>query len=183
MTHSRPTGPAAVFLGLESISVDPNLGSRSLARIAAATLAESLRLPSLWDLCEFDGRQVALHVRIVDIDGGCHIVRSSTLLTLLGFGNARLKLRAWLHDIRSGRQLASFTHMLQHNGLSRGAEDYLQDNSEALVVELSRKAAHDLTVRARKRLRPPGSLLKLFTRFRHNLGSTRYAYEEKDGPS
>ena len=146
------------------------------------TLTEALALPSIGDLGGIDRRRIALRVHVADVYGGCHIVRSSYLLSLLGFGNARLKLHARLHDLDSGLPLSSFTHFLRHNGLNRGAEDYLEDNSAALVKELSRQAAHDLTTRASKRLRPPLPVSKLVDRFRHQFGSNRYAYDKRNHP-
>ena len=150
------------------------------------TLTEALALPSIVDLGDpggIDGRRIALRVHIADVCGGCHIVRSSYLLSLLGFGNARLKLHARLHDLDSGLPLSSFTLFLRHNGLSRGAEDYLEDNSAALVKELSRRAAYDLASRARKRLRPLLPASKLINRFRHQSGSNPYAYDKSNHPS
>ena len=177
---------APVYLALDTISLNRHLRSPELGRPAVTTLTEALALPSIGDLGDLGGidrRRIALRVHIADVYGGCHIVRSSYLLSLLGFGNARLKLHVRLHDLDSGLRLSSFTHFLRHSGLNRGAEDYLEDNSAALVKELSLRAAHDLTTRARKRLRPPLPVSKLVNRFRHQFGSNRYAYDKRNNPS
>ena len=151
--------------------------------MAAAALGDAFELPSVSDLGGVDGRRAALAVHIADVDGGCHVVRCSYLLTLLGFGNARLKLYARLYDLDSGLPFSSFTRVLRHNGLSRGADDYLQDNGAALVKELSQRAAYDLTMRARKRLRPLFPLHDLFNRFRRLFGSHHHAYDKRNTPS
>ena len=189
MTSNTRRGPAhhaPVCLALDTISLSRQLRSPELGRPAATTLTEALALPSvveLGDLGGTDGRQIVLRVHIADVYGGCHVLRSSYLLSLLGFGNARLKLRVRLHDLDSGLPLSSFTLFLRHNGLSRGADDYLEDNGAALVKELSRRAAYDLTTRAHKRLRPLLPASKLSNRFRHPSGSNPYAYDKSNHPS
>lgn len=185
-TRSGPAHHAPVCLALDTISLNRHLRSPELGRPVVTTLTEVLALPSIVDLGDrggIHGRRIALRVHIADVYGGCHIVRSSYLLSLLGFGNARLKLYARLHDLDSGLPLSSFTHFLRHNGLSRGAEDYLEYNGAALVKELSRRAAHDLTTRAHRRLRLLLPMSKLINRFRHQSGSNPYAYDKRNNPS
>ena len=186
MTSNTRSGPAhhvPVCLALDTISLSRHVRSPELGRPAVTTLTEALALPSIVDLGGIDGRRIVLRIHIADVYGGCHIVRSSYLLSLLGFGNARLKLRVRLHDLDSGLPLSSFTLFLRHNGLSRGADDYLEDNSAALVKELSRQAAYDLMTRAHKRLRPLLPVSKLSNRFRHQSGSNPYAYDKSNHPS
>ncbi len=143
-----------VYLALDRIIAGPGSGPPELGLLAVRALQDALALPPVAALADVDERQFALSVEIVAVNGGCRFVRSSHLLASLGFGNARLTVRARLHDLRDGQPVLTFRRTLRHNGLSRGADEYLEDNGTALIQELSVLAAYRLVQRIHRVFKP-----------------------------
>lgn len=182
-TRSSPKPRTPVYLALDSIKVSRDLSSPELGRLASTTLCDALALPSVLELSGLEGRRLALQVYILDVGRGCHITRSSNLLSLLGFGNARLSLRAEVFDLDDELLLLRCTRFLRHGGLNRGADDYLRDNGADLIKELSIRAAYDLTTRVHKRVRSRLHSGNPVNRFHHQLESAEYAdYKKSSDP-
>ncbi|MEM7432229.1 MAG: hypothetical protein AAF351_09920 [Pseudomonadota bacterium] len=130
-----------VSIALRPIRKGHDLKNPELGQVAIRTLTDTLQLPSMVDFDIASKHHISLQIAIRDIDAGDFLIRSSCLFSLLGFGNARLGLDVELNDTATGRSIATFTHSAKHNGLSRGANDYLRDNSDDLIRELSHNAA------------------------------------------
>ncbi|MEM7504229.1 MAG: hypothetical protein AAF417_19470 [Pseudomonadota bacterium] len=137
------------MLALDRIDICRGLYEPSLGRLAAQRLAHALAFPPMHALGR-SAEGIVVHIEIIDVSRGCHYIRSSTLAALLGFGNARLRYRAQVRDLRSDKPLLAFSDALRHSGLSRGSVDYLTDNGLTLVSELCVLAARRLEARIRK---------------------------------
>ena len=168
--HRQP-----VYLSLDNISLDSSVRSAKLGRLVLQSLREALALPSTDELDGVEGRRLALNVLVLDVSGGCHVIRSSYLLSLLGFGNAFIRLRAQVHDLDTGKALLTCTRMMRHNGLNRPSADYLCNNGESLVEELSILLAFDLTTQLHRRVQRFWHWRKWAQGFTHQQESKLYA--------
>ena len=170
MMHRSP-----VYLSLDTVSLDPDVGRVELGRLVSKSLQHALALPSIRELSSVEGRRLMLNVHVLDVGGGCHVIRSSYLLALLGFGSAFIRLRSQVHDLDTGEVLLNCTLSMRHNGLNRSSADYLCNNGASLVEELSSLAAFDLTMRVHRRVRRFSGWRRLVQRFTHQHENKQYA--------
>ena len=133
------------YLALDSIVFGNKLQVTKKATLAASELEKALDLPPPVALNIANGRTFVLHIRIDDFYEGCYITRSSLLLALLGFGAARMQLSVKVSEFDGSRAVLSFTQRISTTKIVLRAEDYLEDNSESLILKLSRMAAYRIS--------------------------------------
>lgn len=179
-TEGAANTPVTLSLGKVTRArelTSPDFGA-SVAIVISECLGRMLGDSSFTDGAQTPPKSVALEVHILDVATGCHIVRSSFLAALVGFGNARLRIRAGLVDVENDQLLSTFSFSLKHNGLDRGEEDYLVDNGPRLLSELSYRAATQLVARATRTLCPDNSIENLNKQPSNPSRRATYAYED-----
>ena len=170
----RQSPQTPVYLALESIRRCASLRYPELGRLVADSLRDALALPTVQAIEKCDGRRLALSIQIVDVSGGDPLIRASHLLAVLGFGNARFRLRAQVRDLDSEELAMTFVHAARHNGLSRGSKDYMVDNSAVLLKNLCVIAAFRLIQQTHRSLWLSQTKARLLRRFINTTKSNDY---------